>query len=77
MTHDSPEDRDHSEPSVSGLIPPVTGGVASESLVVDDTDLLHEGLQVGQLKSVPKRVRLGKHVHGTIMLVPIFLIHIY
>ena len=35
VTHDSPEDHDHSEPSVSGLVPPVTGGVASESLVVD------------------------------------------
>ena len=32
VTHDSPEDHDHSEPSVSGLVPPVTGGVASESL---------------------------------------------
>ena len=30
---------------------------------------------MGQLKNVPKRVRLGKH--GTIMLVPNFLIHIY
>ena len=32
-------------------------------------------VQVEQLKSVSKRVRLGKH--GTIMLVPIFLMHIY
>ena len=48
VTHDSPEDHDHSEPSVSGLVPPVTGGVASESLVVDDTDLLHEGLDINQ-----------------------------
>ena len=48
VTHDSPEDHDHSKPSVSGLVPPVTGGVASESLVVDDTDLLHEGLDFNQ-----------------------------
>ena len=48
VTNDSPEDHDHSEPSVSGLVPPVTGGVASESLVVDDTDLLHEGLDINQ-----------------------------
>ena len=48
VTHDSSEDHDHSEPSVSGLVPPVTGGVASESLVVDDTDLLHEGLDINQ-----------------------------
>ena len=48
VTHDSPEDHDHSELSVSGLVPPVTGGVASESLVVDDTDLLHEGLDINQ-----------------------------
>ena len=27
VTHDSPQDHDHSEPSVSALIPPVTGGV--------------------------------------------------
>ena len=33
---------------MSGLVPPVTGGVASESLVVDDTDLLHEGLDINQ-----------------------------
>ena len=32
-------------------------------------------LQVGQLKSIPKRVRLGKH--GTILLAPNFLMHIY
>ena len=48
VTHDSLEDHDHSEPSVSGLVPPVTGGVASESLVLDDTDLLHEGLDINQ-----------------------------
>ena len=48
VTRDSPEDHDRSEPSVSGLVPPVTGGVASESLVVDDTDLLHEGLDINQ-----------------------------
>eukprot|EP00731_Ephydatia_muelleri_P023098 Em0015g681a len=48
VTHDSPEDHNHSEPSVSGLVPPVTGGVASESLVVDNTDLLHEGLDINQ-----------------------------
>ena len=48
VTHDSPEDHDHSEPSVSGLVPPVTGGVSSESLqVVDDTDLL-DGLDINQ-----------------------------
>ena len=33
---------------MSGLISPVTGGIASESLVVDDTDLLHEGLDINQ-----------------------------
>ena len=32
-------------------------------------------LQVGQLKSDPKRVRLGKH--GTILLALNYLIHIY
>ena len=48
VIHDSPEDHDHSEPSLSGLVPLVTGGVASESLVVDDTDLLHEGLDINQ-----------------------------
>ena len=33
---------------MSGLVPPVTGGVASESLVVDDTDLLHKGLDINK-----------------------------
>ena len=35
-------------PSMSCLVTPVTGGVASESLVVDDTDLLHKGLDINQ-----------------------------
>ena len=38
VTNDSPEDHDHSEPSVSGLVPPVTGGFAS----------VHEGLDINQ-----------------------------
>ena len=44
------------------------GGAQTKTLVM-------VRVQVGQLKSVPKRVRLSKH--GTIMLVSNFFMHIY